>query len=59
VLITTEAVHAAARESIEGVLNELKERIPSILGRAVSTDIIDAEHPFSEHDLQASSTPAS
>jgi DNA/RNA-binding domain of Phe-tRNA-synthetase-like protein len=46
-LITTEAVHSTAREAVEGVLTELS-RLPSILGGAIQTDILDVDRPHSE-----------
>lgn len=48
VLITTEAVHDAARDAVEAVVNELCERIHALLGGSIQADILDVEHPLSE-----------
>ncbi len=52
-LITTEAVHASAREAVEGVLAHLEEWIPSILGGTVRFEILDSDHALSERALNA------
>ncbi len=47
-LITTEAVHASGRGAVDGVLAELSERIPALLGGTVRHEVLDAGHPMSE-----------
>ena len=42
-LITTEAVHPGARETVEAVLSELGDRIPALLGGAVRTEVFTGE----------------
>ncbi len=52
-LITTEAVHVSARETVRGVLANLAEWIPEILGGRVQTEVLDIDHPSSERTLTA------
>ena len=47
-LITTEAVHASGRDAVEGVLAELSERIPALLGGTLRYEVLDREHAVSE-----------
>ncbi len=47
-LITTEAVHVSGRDAVEGVLAELCEWIPVVLGGSLQRDVLNAEHPVSE-----------
>jgi DNA/RNA-binding domain of Phe-tRNA-synthetase-like protein len=46
-LITTEAVHAAAREAVEWVVASLAEAIPAHFGGAAATAILTPENPES------------
>lgn len=48
VLITTEAVHEAARSAVEGVLALLAARLADTLGGACQLDVLTAEKPWSE-----------
>ncbi len=49
-LITTEAVHASAREAVQGVLSVLIDQLPSMVSGTIQSDILDGEHPVSHRD---------
>ncbi len=56
-LVTTEAVHASAREAVEGVLSELSTRLPSHLGGSFRWDVLNLDHPGSDSRLADSDAP--